>query len=37
MPLLLSARGPDDPAVRRAQEWLKSLRAGPPPIASSSN
>ncbi len=37
VPLLLSARGPDDPAVRRAQEWLKSLRAGPPPIASSSN
>jgi len=37
VPLLLGARGPDDPAVRRAQEWLKSLRAGPPPTASRSN
>jgi len=37
VPLLLSARGPDDPAVRRAQEWLRSLRAGPPPIASTAN
>ncbi len=37
LPLLLSARGPDDPAVRRAQEWLKSLRAGPPPVASRTN
>ena len=37
VPLLLGARGPDDPAVRRAQEWLRSLRAGPPPTASRSN
>jgi hypothetical protein len=37
VPLLLGARGPDDPAVRRAQEWLRSLRGGPPPTASRSN
>ncbi len=37
LPLLLSARGPDDPAVRRAQEWLKNLRTGPPPVASRTN
>jgi eukaryotic-like serine/threonine-protein kinase len=26
--VLVSARGPDDPAVRRAEAWLKSIRAG---------
>jgi eukaryotic-like serine/threonine-protein kinase len=34
LPVLQSARGPDDPAVRRAQGWLRSVRAGPPPTAS---
>jgi tetratricopeptide (TPR) repeat protein len=34
LPVLQSARGPDDPAVRRAQGWLKSVRAVPPPTAS---
>ncbi len=37
VPLMLGARGPDDPAVRRAQEWLKSLSAEPPPTARGSN
>jgi len=27
IPVLLAARGPEDPAVRRAQNWLKSARA----------
>jgi tetratricopeptide (TPR) repeat protein len=26
VPVLLSARGPDDPVVRRAQDWLKAVR-----------
>ena len=26
--VLVSARGPDDPAVRRAEAWLKIIRAG---------
>jgi serine/threonine protein kinase/tetratricopeptide (TPR) repeat protein len=28
--VLLGARGPDDPAVRRAQNWLKNVQAAPP-------
>jgi serine/threonine protein kinase/Tfp pilus assembly protein PilF len=32
--VLLNARGPDDPAVRRAQNWLKNAHAEAPPIAS---
>jgi tetratricopeptide (TPR) repeat protein len=27
LPIMLSARGPDDPSVRRAQAWLQSLQA----------
>jgi serine/threonine protein kinase/Tfp pilus assembly protein PilF len=27
--VMLSARGPDDPAVRRAQNWLKNVQAEP--------
>jgi tetratricopeptide (TPR) repeat protein len=34
VPVLLSARGPDDPAVRRAQDWLKAVRPPPPQTAS---
>src|ERR1700722_11653200 len=29
IPKLLKARGPDDPAVRRAQAWLKAARPEP--------
>ena len=32
--VLLNARGPDDPAVRRAQNWLKNVHADLPPTAS---
>jgi tetratricopeptide (TPR) repeat protein len=34
LPLLLSARGADDPAVRRARRWLDELAAQPPHTAS---
>jgi serine/threonine protein kinase len=34
VPILLSARGPDDPAVRRAQSWWSSVRAAGPKTAS---
>jgi len=33
LPIMLSARGPDDPSVRRAQAWLLSLQAKQPPVA----
>ena len=33
LPIMLSSRGPDDPAVRRAQAWLQSLQAKQPPVA----
>jgi tetratricopeptide (TPR) repeat protein len=33
LPIMLSARGPDDPTVRRAQGWLQSLQAKQPPVA----
>jgi tetratricopeptide (TPR) repeat protein len=34
VPMLLSARGPDDPAVRRAQSWWNSVRSAGPKTAS---
>ncbi|HME40879.1 MAG TPA: serine/threonine-protein kinase [Steroidobacteraceae bacterium] len=34
LPVLLKARGPDDPVVRRAQNWLKAVRPEPPQTAS---
>jgi hypothetical protein len=34
LPLLLKARGVDDPVVRRAQTWLKTVRPEPPQTAS---
>jgi serine/threonine protein kinase/Tfp pilus assembly protein PilF len=34
LPILLRARGPDDPVVRRAQGWLKAVRAEPLQTAS---
>ncbi|HME40558.1 MAG TPA: tetratricopeptide repeat protein, partial [Steroidobacteraceae bacterium] len=34
LPVLLKARGVDDPVVRRAQTWLKALRPEPPQTAS---
>jgi hypothetical protein len=34
VPVLLSARGPDDPSVRRAQNWLKAVRPEPAQTAS---
>ena len=37
VPLLLAARGPDDPAVRLAEGWLKSVRADPPRTASTAD
>jgi serine/threonine-protein kinase len=38
VPTLLAARGPDDPAVRRAQAWWASVRAsGSPPTADAAN
>jgi hypothetical protein len=36
VPALLAARGPDDPAVRRAQNWLRDVRPKSPEIASAS-
>jgi eukaryotic-like serine/threonine-protein kinase len=36
LPVLLKARGADDPVVRRAQNWLKGVRAEPPQTASTS-
>jgi len=35
--VMLRARGEDDPAVRRAQSWLQSVRAGPPQTASTAH
>jgi eukaryotic-like serine/threonine-protein kinase len=37
LPILLKARGPDDPAVRRAQLWLSGLRPPGPNTASVAN
>ncbi len=37
VPVLLSARGPDDPAVRRAQNWLKAVRPEPAQTASTAH
>jgi serine/threonine protein kinase/tetratricopeptide (TPR) repeat protein len=37
LPVLLKARGPDDPVVRRAQDWLKGVRPGPPQTASNAH
>jgi serine/threonine protein kinase/tetratricopeptide (TPR) repeat protein len=37
VPILLKARGPDDPAVRRAQMWLSGLRPSAPSTASMAN
>ncbi len=34
VPTLLSARGPDDPAVRRAQSWWNGVRSARPETAS---
>jgi eukaryotic-like serine/threonine-protein kinase len=34
VPVLLKARGADDPSVRRAQNWLKAVRPEPPQTAS---
>jgi serine/threonine protein kinase/tetratricopeptide (TPR) repeat protein len=34
LPVLLKARGPDDPVVRRAQSWLKAARSKPLQTAS---
>lgn len=34
LPVLLEARGPDDPVVRRAQGWLKAVRPEPLQAAS---
>jgi eukaryotic-like serine/threonine-protein kinase len=34
VPLLVNARGPDDPAVRRARTWLNIARGPPPKTAS---
>jgi eukaryotic-like serine/threonine-protein kinase len=34
VPTLLGARGPDDPAVRRAQSWWNSVRSAEPETAS---
>jgi hypothetical protein len=31
VPILLAARGPDDPSVRRAQAWWASVRASASP------
>ncbi len=37
VPVMLRARGPDDPAVRRAQNWWNSVRGAPPATASTSH
>jgi len=34
LPVLVKARGVDDPVVRRAQNWLKAVRPEPPQTAS---
>jgi serine/threonine protein kinase len=34
LPLLIKARGVDDPVVRRAENWLKTVRPEPPQTAS---
>lgn len=36
LPVLLQARGPDDVAVRRAQDWLKAARPSPQPLRTAS-
>jgi hypothetical protein len=33
VPVLIGARGPDDPAVRRAQSWWNSVRSAGPETA----
>jgi serine/threonine-protein kinase len=37
VPVLLSAWGPDDLSVRRAQNWLKNVRSAPPQTASTAH
>jgi eukaryotic-like serine/threonine-protein kinase len=37
VPVLLSAKGPDDPVVRRAQDWLKAVRPQPLQTASAAH
>jgi tetratricopeptide (TPR) repeat protein len=37
VPVLLQARGPDDPVVRRAQNWLKAVRPEPLQTASAAH
>jgi hypothetical protein len=37
VPVLLKARGADDPVVRRAQNWLSSVRPQPLKTASTSH
>jgi eukaryotic-like serine/threonine-protein kinase len=37
LPMLIKARGPDDPGVRRAQAWLKAARPEPLKTASTAN
>ena len=37
LPVLLKARGPDDPVVRRAQSWLKGVRPEPLQTASTAH
>ena len=37
LPVLLKARGPDDPVVRRAQSWLKAVRPEPLQTASTAH
>jgi hypothetical protein len=36
LPVLVKARGADDPVVRRAQSWLKAARPEPVRTASTS-
>jgi hypothetical protein len=37
LPVLVKARGVDDPAVRRAQSWLKAVRPDPLQTASTAH
>lgn len=37
LPILMKARGADDPVVRRAQIWLKGVRPDPPQTASAAH
>jgi serine/threonine protein kinase/Tfp pilus assembly protein PilF len=37
VPALLNAKGPDDPVVRRAQDWLKAVRPQPLQTASAAH